>query len=101
MWTYFSLFSSSLSSCRLRGLPADPSSDSTTDEGLEDSLNGVEVKHIFGLECGRSALTGVGFILLDGLDALKDRGNKCKTNLKINDVTVDVCLTGSCLDSRR
>lgn len=75
--TYFSLFSSSLSSCRLRGLPTvtDPSSASTTNEGLVDLLNGVEVKQVFGLECGRSALTGVGFILLDGLDALKDNGN--------------------------
>lgn len=72
MCTHFSLFSSSLSSCRLRGLPAviDPSSASTTNEGLEESLNGVEVKQVFGFECGRSALTGVGLILLDGLDGL-------------------------------
>lgn len=34
--------------------------------GLDVSLKGVEVKHVFGLECGRSALTGVGFIRLDG-----------------------------------
>lgn len=77
MCTYFSLFRSSLSSCRLSGLPAviDPSSVSTAKEGLLDSLNGVEVKQVFGLECGRSALTGVGFILRDGLDALRDNGN--------------------------
>lgn len=73
MCTYFSLFSSSLSSCRLRGLPTvtDPSSDSATTGGVDALVNGVEVKQIFGLECGRSAPTGVGFILLDGLDALQ------------------------------
>lgn len=77
MCTYFSLFSSSLSSCKLRGLPAatDPSSASTANGGVEGLLNGVEVKQVFGLECGRSALTGVGFILLDGLGALKDYKN--------------------------
>ncbi len=77
MCTYFSLFNSSLSSCRLIGLPTDsePSSVSTANGGVEGLLNGVEVKHVFGLDCGRSALTGVGFILLDGLDALNDNGN--------------------------
>lgn len=70
--TYFSLFSSSLSSCRLTGLPtvAELSSGSTPDGGVDDLPKGVEVKQIFGLECGRSALTGVGFILLDGLASL-------------------------------
>lgn len=33
----------------------------------------MDVKHVFGLECGRSPLTGVGFILLDGLDVLEDQ----------------------------
>lgn len=32
----------------------------------------MEVKQVFGLEFGRSALTGVGFILLDGLVPLKN-----------------------------
>lgn len=75
MLTYFSLFSNSLSSCRLRGLPTviDPWNPSTPDGGLEGFLNGVEVKQVFGFECGRSALTGVGLILLDGLDALKEK----------------------------
>lgn len=45
----------------------------------------MEVKHVFGLECGRSALTGVGFIRLDGLDALKD---KWKLDLKIYQISV-------------
>jgi len=36
-----------------------------------DWLTGVEVKHIFGFERGRSALTGVGLIRLDGLLLLK------------------------------
>lgn len=31
------------------------------------------MKQVFGLEWGRSALTGVGFILLEGLDALKGK----------------------------
>ncbi len=53
----------------------DPSSASTANGGVEGLVNGVEVKQVFGLECGRSALTGVGFILLDGLDALKDNKN--------------------------
>lgn len=77
MSTHFSLFSSSLSSCRLRGLLAviNPSSASAPDEGLEGLLNGVEVKQVFGLDCGRSALTGVGFILLDGLLPLKNNGH--------------------------
>lgn len=80
MCTYFSLFSNSLSSCRLRGLTvvADPSSASTPDKGLDDLLNGVDVKQVFGLECGRSALTGVGFILRDGLDVLQDQ-RRCQT----------------------
>lgn len=34
----------------------------------------MEVKQVFGFECGRSALTGVGFILLDGLAVLQDNG---------------------------
>ena len=78
MCTHFSLFSSSLSSWRLKGLPTatDPSIASTTDGGLEGLLNGVEVKQVFGLECGRSAPTGVGFILRDGLDALKWNRNR-------------------------
>lgn len=78
MFTHFSLLRSSLSSCRLGGLPTviGPSSASAINEGPEDSLNGVEVKQVFGLECGRSALTGVGLILLDGLDALKDNRNR-------------------------
>lgn len=69
---YFSLFSSSLSSCKLSGLCTniEPSSAST-DGGVDGLLNGVEVKQDFGLEWGRSTLTGVGFILLEGLDALK------------------------------
>jgi len=50
----------------------DPSRPSPPNEGLQDSLNGVEVKQAFGLEWGRSALTGVGLILLDGLDTLED-----------------------------
>lgn len=76
MSTYFSLFSSSLSSCRLIGLPTvtDPSCASIPNGGLEGLLNGVEVKQVFGLEWGRSALTGVGFILLDGLVVLKNIG---------------------------
>jgi len=37
-----------------------------------DWLTGVEVKHIFGFESGRSALTGVGLIRLDGLLLLKE-----------------------------
>lgn len=73
MRPYFSLFSSSLSSCKLSGLRTntDPSSAST-DGGVDGLLNGVEVKQVFGLEWGRSTLTGVGFILLEGLDALKE-----------------------------
>lgn len=72
--TYFSFLSNSLSSCRLRELPPviDPSSGTTPDRGLDGLLNGVEVKQVFGLERGRSALTGVGFILLVGLDALRN-----------------------------
>lgn len=35
----------------------------------------MEVKQVFGLECGRSALTGVGFILRDGLDAAGEMGD--------------------------
>lgn len=99
--TYFSLFSSSLSSCRLRGLPTvpDPSSTSTANGGVEGLLNGVEVKQVFGLDCGRSALTGVGFILLDGLDALKE--NKCYTDLKINHgLSGNFCLTEFCVLTR-
>lgn len=46
----------------------------------------MEVKQVFGLECGRSALTGVGFILLEGLDALKENGNHytqfCKSRME-------------------
>lgn len=73
--TYFSLLRSSLSSCRLRGLPTaiEPSTASSPGGGVDGLLNGVDVKQVFGLECGRSALTGVGFIRLDGLDALKDK----------------------------
>lgn len=73
--TYFSLLSNSLSSCRLKGLPTagGPSAVSTPEGGLDGLLNGVDVKQVFGLECGRSALTGVGFILLDGLDGLMDK----------------------------
>lgn len=76
---YFSLFSRSLSSCRLSGLRAitNPSGDSA-DGGVDGLWKGVDVKQVFGLEWGRSALTGVGFILLEGLDALK----KKKTNRK-------------------
>lgn len=76
MSTYFSLFNSSLSSCRLSGLltVTDPSSAST-DGGVDGLLNGVEVKQVFGLECGRSAPTGVGFILLEGLEALNESGH--------------------------
>lgn len=36
------------------------------------------MKQVFGLEWGRSALTGVGFILLEGLDALKKKKKKQK-----------------------
>lgn len=36
-------------------------------------LTGVEVKQVFGFERGRSALTGVGLIRLDGLLLLKKR----------------------------
>lgn len=73
----FSLLSNSLSSCRLRGLPAviKPSSASTPGGGLVGLLNGVDVKQVFGLECGRSVLTGVGFILLVGLDAAGEKGD--------------------------
>ena len=82
MCTYFSLLSNSLSSCRLRGLPAviGPSGASTPGVGLEGFLNGVDVKQVFGLECGRSALTGVGFILLDGFDVLEDKQKSCQAN---------------------
>lgn len=70
---YFSLFSSSLSSCRLSGLaPITDPSGTSTDRGVDGLLNGVDVKQVFGLECGRSPLTGVGFILRDGTDALKE-----------------------------
>ena len=51
----------------------DPSSASTPDGGLAAFLKGVDVKQVFGFECGRSALTGVGFILLDGLAALEQQ----------------------------
>lgn len=73
----FSLFSSSLSSCRLRGLltATEPSCASPTNGGVDGLLNGVDVKQVFGLEWGRSALTGVGFILLDGLDAAGEMGD--------------------------
>lgn len=72
--SYFSLLSNSLSSFRLTGLPAviSTSSVSAPDGGLGALWNGVDVKQVFGFECGRSALTGVGFILLDGLDILED-----------------------------
>lgn len=45
----------------------------------------MDVKQVFGLECGRSALTGVGFIRLDGFDDLKD---KQKSDFKINNINV-------------
>lgn len=75
MFVYFSLLSNSLSSCKLKGLPTliDPSSTSAPIGGLLSLVNGVDVKQVFGLERGRSALTGVGFILLDGLDILKNQ----------------------------
>lgn len=40
---------------------------------MDGLWKGVDVKQVFGLEWGRSALTGVGFILLEGLDALKKK----------------------------
>lgn len=58
----------------------DLSITSAPNEGLGVLLNGVEVKQVFGLECGRSALTGVGFILLDGLAPLK-KNNTVMTNM--------------------
>lgn len=45
-------------------------------------LNGVDVKQVFGLECGLSPLTGVGFILRDGTDALKGEST-CQPNASI------------------
>lgn len=45
--------------------------DPDENRAVGDWLTGVEVKHVFGLERGRSALTGVGLILLDGLLLLK------------------------------
>lgn len=81
---YFSLLSNSLSSCKLKGLPTliDPSSTSAPIWGLLGLVNGVDVKQVFGLERGRSALTGVGFILLDGLDVLENKNllekHECK-----------------------
>lgn len=72
-WVYFSLFSSSLSSRRLSGLrPITDPSSASTDGGVDGWLKGVDVKQVFGLECGLSPLTGVGFILRDGMDALKE-----------------------------
>lgn len=68
-FAYFSLLSSSLSSCRL-SVPL-PITATSTDGGVDGLLNGVDVKQVFVLECGRSPLTGVGFILRDGMDALK------------------------------
>lgn len=56
----------------------DCSRGSAPDRGQDGLLNGVDVKQVFGLECGRSALTGVGFILLDGLDALRNN-RSCQT----------------------
>lgn len=80
---YFSLFSSSLSSCRLsRLLPITDPSSGSTDGVVDGLLNGVDVKQVFGLECGRSPLTGVGFILRDGTDALKEEST-CQPNLSI------------------
>lgn len=69
---YFSLLRRSRSSCRLSGLHGitNPLCESA-DGGKADLWKGVEVKQVFGLEWGRSALTGVGFILLEGLDALR------------------------------
>ncbi len=39
--------------------------------GLVGRLSGVDVKQLLGLELGRSALTGVGLILREGLVALE------------------------------
>lgn len=78
MRPYFSLLRRSRSSCRLSGLRVITSPLGDTADGGEDGFwKGVDVKQIFGLEWGRSALTGVGFILLEGLETLKnkDRGN--------------------------
>lgn len=81
---YFSFFSSSLSSCRLSILfPITEPSSGSTDGGVDGLLNGVDVKQVFGLECGRSPLTGVGFILRDGPDALKEEQSACQPNLSI------------------
>lgn len=100
--TYFSIFSSSLSSTRLRGLPTVKVlwSTSAPDGGLAAVLNGVEVKHIFGLEFGRSALTGVGFILLDGLVPLKNDGH-CYDKSQDRGSSQSWILFNSCVDSRR
>lgn len=44
--------------------------------GLAERLSGVEVKQLLGLEFGRSALTGVGLILREGLVALQKKTHK-------------------------
>ncbi len=44
--------------------------------GLVGRLSGVDVKQLLGLELGRSALTGVGLILREGLVAL-EKQEKC------------------------
>lgn len=96
MRPYFSLFSSSLSSCKLSGLRTN------TDGGVDGLLNGVEVKQVFGLEWGRSTLTGVGFILLEGLDALKrNRNHHVIFNSKDGVSTDFIFKGGNCVDLRR
>ncbi len=47
--------------------------------GLVGRLSGVDVKQLLGLELGRSALTGVGLILREGLVALEKQEKVCFT----------------------
>lgn len=82
MRPYFSLLRRSRSSWRLSGLHAIANPLGDTADGGEDGFwKGVDVKQVFGLEWGRSALTGVGFILLDGLDALNGKKQKNKRDI--------------------
>lgn len=76
--TNLSLLSNSLSSCRLRGLPPVSLAPALSGMvgGLAGRLSGVDVKQLLGLELGRSALTGVGLILREGLVAL-EKQQKC------------------------
>lgn len=68
--SYRSLLSNSLSSWRLCGLFSTVTVFSGIVGGLAGRLTGVDVKQLLGLELGRSALTGVGLILREGLVVL-------------------------------